>query len=283
MKTQTSPEYEADFAISFLLRADEEPIDWAHQWQWTGWSRRLWPANVEWVGRKVYAFDRRPAQRRFCALLRITHGGGFSYRTRAEYAEIVKGMCKWIPDLSDPHAKTMPFVRSGRPRTGLAVRWEFIKAVDIPYPIARFPRIGWLRLDSAPPLNEICLDASDLYPEGGRVLRLHRTIERSTALRQRAQRYWQAQMRGRLHCSACGFDFAAAYGAAGDGFIEMHHLRPLGTIVNPALCSADELIPLCSNCHRIVHRNHREFMTLDELQRTIRTQRRLLNRRRVAC
>ena len=56
-------------------------------------------------------------------------------------------------------------------------------------------------------------------------------------------------------CAVCGFDFEKVYGERGKGFIEVHHTEPLGSlseekIINPQT----DLVPVCSNCHRIIHR-----------------------------
>lgn len=56
-------------------------------------------------------------------------------------------------------------------------------------------------------------------------------------------------------CTICGFDFGQMYGANGEGFIEVHHLEPVsglapGTVVDPGR----DLVPVCSNCHSIIHR-----------------------------
>lgn len=56
-------------------------------------------------------------------------------------------------------------------------------------------------------------------------------------------------------CKACGFDFEQIYGDVGSGFIEVHHKTMVsrigaGYLVNPR----DDLVPLCSNCHSMVHR-----------------------------
>lgn len=56
-------------------------------------------------------------------------------------------------------------------------------------------------------------------------------------------------------CHVCGFDFEDAYGALGRDFIEVHHLVPLSKRkgkhkVNPA----EDLVPLCANCHAMIHR-----------------------------
>ena len=67
-------------------------------------------------------------------------------------------------------------------------------------------------------------------------------------------------------CLACGFDFGKVYGAAGTGFIEVHHAIMVsqmggGRLVDPTR----DLVPLCSNCHSITHRRDPPY-TLDELR-----------------
>ncbi len=56
-------------------------------------------------------------------------------------------------------------------------------------------------------------------------------------------------------CQVCGFDFEDTYGDLGRNFIEAHHLTPLSEIkenheVNPAT----DMIPLCANCHAMIHK-----------------------------
>ena len=56
-------------------------------------------------------------------------------------------------------------------------------------------------------------------------------------------------------CNICGFNFYEVYGELGKHFIEVHHLKPLFSleeeiVINPHT----DLIPVCSNCHRMLHR-----------------------------
>lgn len=71
-------------------------------------------------------------------------------------------------------------------------------------------------------------------------------------------------------CMACGFDFGKMYGEYGKGFIEVHHAKPLfenaGEIIPDP---KTDLICLCSNCHRMVHRFRNKVLTLDELKSII--------------
>lgn len=67
-------------------------------------------------------------------------------------------------------------------------------------------------------------------------------------------------------CVACGFDFYESYGEHGKDFIEIHHVRPLSSVgeeveINPK----DDLVPLCANCHRMVHRKRNRVLSIDEL------------------
>ena len=56
-------------------------------------------------------------------------------------------------------------------------------------------------------------------------------------------------------CAICGFEFEAQYGDVGKDFIEVHHIVPISSTkgehdVDPI----NYLIPVCSNCHSIIHR-----------------------------
>ena len=56
-------------------------------------------------------------------------------------------------------------------------------------------------------------------------------------------------------CGICGFDFEAEYGIIGHNYIHVHHIIPVskmgpGYKVNPAI----DLIPVCPNCHAMLHR-----------------------------
>jgi predicted HNH restriction endonuclease len=55
-------------------------------------------------------------------------------------------------------------------------------------------------------------------------------------------------------CVVCGFSFGAVYGPDADGFIHVHHLKPLSEIgaeyvVDPVA----DLRPVCPNCHAVIH------------------------------
>lgn len=96
--------------------------------------------------------------------------------------------------------------------------------------------------------------------EGGKTARLVAFYERNPELRAAA-----IKLHGTT-CRACGFNFAHAYGERGKDYIEVHHLVPISTYVEPKSISPNrDLTVLCSNCHRMVHRKKEKPLSLGEL------------------
>ena len=106
--------------------------------------------------------------------------------------------------------------------------------------------------------------------EEGRVLtRLHRYRERNRGLVEKCKAA-ALKKHGRLFCEGCGFDFAKAYGAAGQGLIDVHHTKPVHTLTDGDKTSLSDLALLCANCHRVVHRTS-AWLTLDQLKAAIQS------------
>ncbi|WP_158251898.1 HNH endonuclease [Cryobacterium sp. M15] len=58
-------------------------------------------------------------------------------------------------------------------------------------------------------------------------------------------------------CWVCDLDFAVTYGDIGLDFVEVHHRVPVSQITPGYLIDPlRDLIPLCSNCHSMVHRRN---------------------------
>lgn len=103
----------------------------------------------------------------------------------------------------------------------------------------------------------------DEAAEGRILAQMHKRRERSRKLVTRKKKSVLNQT-GKLACEGCGFEFKA-YGSRGDGFIEVHHVRPVHELRPGDKTHLKELVILCANCHRIVHRQ-RPWLTLDELK-----------------
>jgi 5-methylcytosine-specific restriction enzyme A len=73
--------------------------------------------------------------------------------------------------------------------------------------------------------------------------------ERDPNARRKCIKHWGAA------CAVCGFEFLSRYGALGEGFIHVHHLKPLAQIGEQyELDPINDLRPVCPNCHAMLHR-----------------------------
>ena len=54
-------------------------------------------------------------------------------------------------------------------------------------------------------------------------------------------------------CAVCNFNFEKEFGSIGRGFIHVHHLTPLSEGARQT-DPAQDLRPVCPNCHAIIHR-----------------------------
>lgn len=71
-------------------------------------------------------------------------------------------------------------------------------------------------------------------------------------------------------CNICGFDFEVTYGELGKAFIEVHHIKPLATLDSEVTIDPNtDLICVCSNCHRMLHRFKDYMIAVDELKRIV--------------
>ena len=69
-------------------------------------------------------------------------------------------------------------------------------------------------------------------------------------------------------CQCCGMDFVSLYGEElGAGFIEVHHLKMISTFDESRPdYYVENLVPLCSNCHSMIHHGKEGPLTLGALR-----------------
>lgn len=96
---------------------------------------------------------------------------------------------------------------------------------------------------------------------------VHQKIERNSSAAQKVKQ------RLKTTCQCCGFNFTERYGKIGEGFIEVHHLKPISSLEPGSVESYDiekDFAVLCANCHRMIHRMIRDkkghAVTIDELR-----------------
>ena len=99
------------------------------------------------------------------------------------------------------------------------------------------------------------------YMEGRRVAILVERIERDTKARRRCIDHFGAS------CQVCGFDFEDHYGLLGKGFIHVHHHRQqlASTRGRHEIDPVKDLIPLCPNCHAMIH-SQKQMLSVEELR-----------------
>ena len=148
-------------------------------------------------------------------------------------------------------------------------RWESESDAELWSAVGRFADVNATRMDSSV-LNDALAELGpdelcQARTEGGRRVVISTRVERDPRLRQDAIRVHGST------CVVCGFNYGTIYGDWGDGFIEVHHLVPIGgsTTETRSTDPANDLTVLCANCHRMVHRRRGMVLTTEELRAKI--------------
>lgn len=103
--------------------------------------------------------------------------------------------------------------------------------------------------------------------EGAKKEKLISYYERNPIIRARAIAYHG------VTCCVCGFNFERFYGKRGRNYIEVHHVIPISKFnkeieVDPK----SDMVVLCSNCHRMIHREVNHPLTIEELRNILTMQ-----------
>jgi hypothetical protein len=113
----------------------------------------------------------------------------------------------------------------------------------------------------SPSTDEEFIKSSSVFIEGYKMPVFVNKYERNLNARRKCIEYYGAV------CRACDFDFEREYGGIGKGFIHVHHLIPISQIgelysINPI----KDLIPVCPNCHAMIHKRKPIPFTIDEIK-----------------
>lgn len=126
--------------------------------------------------------------------------------------------------------------------------------------------------------EEFQKDYKDLVVEEGLAIIMTRDVKlrrRSKKLVEIAKHFFD--INGKIPCKVCGFDFQVKYGELGKGYIEIHHTKPIHLHsekgekreLEKAL---DLLVPLCSNCHKMIHRDRKNLLSIERLAEVVKAQ-----------
>lgn len=105
-------------------------------------------------------------------------------------------------------------------------------------------------------------DADDLYE--GAVQRIKVNVyERNVEAKRRCVGHYGSR------CQCCDLKLSEVYDELGEGLIHVHHLVPISSVgkrykIDPIR----DLVPICPNCHAIIHRQNPP-LTIDDVKRRI--------------
>lgn len=101
--------------------------------------------------------------------------------------------------------------------------------------------------------------------EGNQLYVTHKTYERNSEL-PKMKKHITLEKVGSLKCEICDFDFYEKYGEHGKGFMECHHIYPVSKMEKGDKTKIDDLALVCANCHRMIHREKDNWLSLDEMK-----------------
>jgi len=132
---------------------------------------------------------------------------------------------------------------------------------------------GKAHLNRNKPQEIEIFDENLIIYEGTQILKNSPTYKRSKQLRDRAIKHFTDE-NGRIKCKVCDFDFEEIYGEHGKGYIEIHHQKPVfqfeGDDMKQTITQAlKNLIPVCANCHRMIHRKRDNSLSYNDIRKLI--------------
>lgn len=139
------------------------------------------------------------------------------------------------------------------PTTNLSVLVEFFKASGSEYELCLRPSV----IEALRELGmggqgtwsfQEELGIEKLLVEGASFTVQVSAFERNPVARQKCVAHYGTS------CSVCGFNFGATYGGSAEGYIHVHHLKPLASIGEEYVIDPiKDLRPVCANCHAVIH------------------------------
>jgi 5-methylcytosine-specific restriction protein A len=135
----------------------------------------------------------------------------------------------------------------------------------LPHLDSKLPvRIDWVFSSDESEIGSLFTDEYAVgakHNEGQRIQVLVSRYERDRKARDECIRYYGVK------CQVCEIDFQQTYGDDGKGFIHVHHLTPLSKIAeNYVVDPIRDMIPLCPNCHAMIHRRNPP-LSIDDLKK----------------
>jgi len=112
--------------------------------------------------------------------------------------------------------------------------------------------------------NDLIDNSKEKFKEGADKLIMHLSHERNPKAVKAKKDQFKRENKGKLFCEACAFNFTKTYGIEA---IECHHTKPINK--GERYTKLSDLILLCPNCHRVVHKEKDKVPTLEQLKNNI--------------
>lgn len=107
------------------------------------------------------------------------------------------------------------------------------------------------------------IDEKEIFIEGKSKKVYVNVYERNTAARNKCIEYYGYK------CQICEFDFEKKYGEIGKDFIHVHHIVDISLIgTEYELNPITDLIPVCPNCHAMLHKRKPAYL-LEEIKKML--------------
>jgi len=179
---------------------------------------------------------------------------GWATSDAYEDADDVLCVRLWVESFLDAECEEIfPRAHLLQLNEGLAepMKWGVqISGTRIPAAVAERLEVAWREFLSGrlPPTDEV--RQASLYHEGAVRQIAVNAYERSPEARRKCIEHYGPS------CAVCGMSFCDVYGPLAEGFIHVHHLKPLSEVnaeyvVDPVA----DLRPVCPNCHAVLHLN----------------------------
>jgi predicted HNH restriction endonuclease len=127
-------------------------------------------------------------------------------------------------------------------------------------------------LESAESNNEYPddVDEEQTTPEYAVRQVLVNKYERDSVNRKKCIEHYTNNPTRPIKCLVCDFNFELIYGERGRDFIHIHHTIPMRELKNDYnINPVKDLIPVCCNCHAMLHRKKDELLEYQELKKII--------------
>lgn len=113
--------------------------------------------------------------------------------------------------------------------------------------------------------NDVVNEMTESFQEGKHKEILQTRYERNPQARKTCLKHHG------YSCKICDFNFENFFGEVGKGFIHVHHINPISDIRREyEIDPKNDLIPVCPNCHAIIHTKKPAF-TIEEIKRIRKT------------